>query len=228
MTGSDPIRAVAALGEPLRRRIYDHVVAQPDGSSRDSVAAGLGLPRSVAAFHLDKLATLDLLDVEYRRPPGRSGPGAGRPAKWYRRSLAEVAVSLPPRRYDLAAELLAAAIEKSKAGTVPVARALQEAARRHGRAIGAMARTPGSSTGQVANRLLELLAERGYEPRREGEAVFLANCPFAALADKHRSVVCGMNLDLLRGAVEAASLPPRAVRLDPAPGRCCVTFVASP
>lgn len=190
------------------------------------MAAALGVPRSVAAFHLDKLAALGLLEVDYHRPPGRSGPGAGRPAKWYRRSSVEVLVSLPERHYDFAAEILAQAVEKSGRDAVPVARALREAARRHGRSIGALARSPGASAAQVAVRLVELLAERGYEPRRQGEMVLLENCPFARLAEQHRSLVCGMNLDLLRGAVEAAGLPPRTARLDPAPGRCCVTLAA--
>ena len=226
MTGSDHIQALAALAEPLRHQIYDHVVAQPGGSSRDSVATALGVPRSAAAFHLDKLAALGLLEVDYRRPPGRSGPGAGRPAKWYRRSAAEVVVSLPPRHYGLAAEILAQAVEKSAIGMVPVGRALRDAARRHGRALGALARTPGASGRQVASRVVELLAERGYQPRKEGQAVFLHNCPFTALAEQHRRLVCGMNFDLLRAAVEAAGLPPRTARLDPAPGRCCVTLAA--
>jgi predicted ArsR family transcriptional regulator len=230
MTGSDHIQVLAALAEPLRHQIYDHVVAQPGGSSRASVARALGVPRSVAAFHLDKLAALGLLEVDYRRPPGRSGPGAGRPAKWYRRSATEVVVSLPPRHYGLAAEILAQAVETSELDMVPVGRALRGAARRHGRALGALARTPGASAQtsaqQVASRVVELLAERDYQPRKEGQTVFLHNCPFAALAEQHRSLVCGMNFDLLRAAVEAAGLPARTARLDPAPGRCCVTLAA--
>lgn len=224
MTGLDHIQAVAALGEPLRRRIYDHVAGRPGGSNRDGVASALRVPRSVAAFHLDKLAVLGLLEVDYRRPPGRGGPGAGRPAKWYRRSSAELVVSLPERHYDLAAELLAQALERSDRDAVPLTRALRDAARRHGRAIGALARSPGADAPQVAGRLVDLLAERGYEPRMEGQTVLLHNCPFAALAEQHRSLVCGMNLDLLLGAVAGAGLPSRMARLDPAPGRCCVTL----
>jgi predicted ArsR family transcriptional regulator len=66
----------------------------------------VGLPRATAAFHLDRLVEEDLLDVSYQR---RTGPGAGRPAKLYRRSPHQVAVSLPQRRYDLAGQLLSSA-----------------------------------------------------------------------------------------------------------------------
>src|SRR5437879_6303744 len=101
------IDALAALNEPLRRRVYRYVIAEGSPMRRDEVAAALGVARSVAAFHLDKLAKVGLLDVEFRRPPGRGGPGAGRPAKLYRRAPGEVSVSLPERHYDLVGRLLA-------------------------------------------------------------------------------------------------------------------------
>src|SRR6476620_6115370 len=102
--------SVAALGEPVRRELYRFVAAQPDPVSRDQAAAGVGVARHVAKFHLDKLEEDGLLEVEYRRPPGRSGPGAGRPAKLYRRSGRAIAISLPERRYDLAGQVMAQAI----------------------------------------------------------------------------------------------------------------------
>src|SRR5690348_3493089 len=99
------LATIAALGEPLRRRIYLFVASEPDPVSRDQAAERFGVSRGVAAFHLDKLAELSLLDVEYRRPPGRTGPGAGRPSKLYRAAVREVSFSLPPREYELAGRL---------------------------------------------------------------------------------------------------------------------------
>src|SRR5947199_10787376 len=110
---ADQVAAVAALDEPTRRRLYDHVVRQPAPVSRDEVVAALQIPRATVAFHLDKLVSEQLLDVTYERRTGRGGPGAGRPTKLYRRSERQVAVSLPERRYELAGRLLAAAIEES-------------------------------------------------------------------------------------------------------------------
>ena len=57
----------------------------------------------------------------------------------------------------------------------------------------------------------------------------LANCPFHALAQQFRDLVCGMNLELLKGIrsvlpLDATELQPR---LDPEPGQCCVKFGAS-
>src|SRR3954454_1833883 len=107
----DHVAAVAALAEPTRRRLYEHVVRQPAPVSRDEAAAALGLPRATVAFHLDRLVDERLLDVGYERRSGRTAPGAGRPAKLYRRAACALAVSLPERRYDLAGHLLADALE---------------------------------------------------------------------------------------------------------------------
>src|SRR5690242_11670803 len=106
---ADVVR-VAALNEPVRRELYRYVVAQDEPVSRDKAAAATGVAHHVAKFNLDRLVADGLLDVEYARPPGRGGPGAGRPAKLYRRSAREIAVTLPERRYDLAGGVLAEAV----------------------------------------------------------------------------------------------------------------------
>src|SRR3954470_23985125 len=104
------VAAVAALAEPTRRRLYDHVVRQAEPVGRDEVSAVVGVPRATVAFHLDRLVDDGLLDVHYERRTGRTGPGAGRPAKLYRRSACAVSVCLPERHYDLAGDLLAGAV----------------------------------------------------------------------------------------------------------------------
>src|SRR5690242_18788450 len=58
---------ISALAEPIRRQLYRFVAEQPDGVSRDQAAEGVGVPRHVAKFHLDKLAEDGLLTAEYRR-----------------------------------------------------------------------------------------------------------------------------------------------------------------
>ena len=119
------VTGVAALAEEVRRDLYLYVVAEPEPVSRDQAAAGVGVPRHTAKFHLDRLVEEGLLETEFRRLSGRQGPGAGRPAKLYRRSPGEVTVSLPERHYDLAGRLLAGAIEDSSRDGTPVAAALQ-------------------------------------------------------------------------------------------------------
>src|ERR687894_1828952 len=135
------IPAVAALDEPTRRRLYDYVVRQPEPVGRDDAAAALELPRTTAAFHLDRLVDEGLLDVVFQRLTGRTGPGAGRPAKLYRRSDQHVAVSLPQRRYDLAGRLLSSALEHAeRSGDSPRA-VLNQRAYQLGEALGEAARS---------------------------------------------------------------------------------------
>lgn len=208
-----------ALADPMRRRLYEYVLGRADPVSRDDAAAALGIGRPLAAHHLDRLVTAGLLATEYRRRSGRTGPGAGRPAKFYRPSGREVRASLPERRYEVAADLLAEAFDS---GEDP-ATAVTLAARRHGEEIGAEARRR-SGGGDIHDALLSVLRDAGYAPfEREGELRML-NCPFHELAQRHRGVTCGMNLALLQGLMAGAGLPPDDARLDVQPGMCCVAI----
>jgi predicted ArsR family transcriptional regulator len=218
---------VAALGDPIRRALYAFVVSQPGPVNREQAAEGVAVPRHVAKFHLDKLEDEGLLEVEFNRPAGRRGPGAGRPAKFYRRSAREVAVSLPERRYDLAGLVMARAITASQADGVPLADSLRDAARTCGRSLSEQVRERAGrrpSQATMTRAISEVLAEHGYEPRGSQTGMTLANCPFHSLAQAYRSLVCGMNEDLLQGLLE--SLPPTKLtaRLQPEDGRCCVVL----
>jgi predicted ArsR family transcriptional regulator len=206
----DSIDAVGALQDPVRRRLYDFVAGQGDDVSRNRAAAACGIQRTLAAFHLDKLADVGLLDVTYRRLSGRSGPGAGRPAKLYRRAGNEHVVSVPPRAYSVAAGVLADALDQLGAD-----REVVVAARRAGREIGAKAK--GESLGRVLRR-------QGYEPYESGRAIRLRNCPFHQLAERFPPLVCGMNAALCEGILEALGVRDRQVRLDPRAGECCVVI----
>lgn len=207
------LAAVTTLEDPTRRALLAFVSRSTEPVGRDAVAGAFGLPRSTAAFHLDRLVEQGLLDVVYRRLSGRTGPGSGRPAKLYQRSDREVSVSVPERHYELAATLLAAAVEQAASTGMPVTDALADAAREAGRALGA-----GSA------RLQEVLEENGFEPRSGPDGtVLLGNCPFHQLVADHPHTVCTMNLHLLRGVACACGTDPDRLCLDPAPGRCCVT-----
>ncbi len=223
------VAAVALLGEPVRRELYEWVVGQGRAVSREEAAAGTGVSRSLAAFHLDRLADAGLLSVEYRRLSGRTGPGAGRPAKLYRRASDEVSVSLPPRTYEAAARLLAEAVEDAHRDVPPPE--LREAAARAGRQTGAAARcSAGPRAGRQRHQqaLLEALAERGYEPVLVGGEIRLRNCPFHALVEEHRQLVCGMNLALTGGVLEGLGATEAKARLEPEPGYCCVRIESGP
>jgi predicted ArsR family transcriptional regulator len=213
--GSEPngLGVLAALGEPTRRALYAYVVAQDRAVSRDEAASATGTKRATAAFHLDRLVDDGLLEARFARVSGRSGPGAGRTAKLYARARRQIAVSLPPRRYEIAAEVLASALEATEREAAPVGEAVAHAAGQAGRQI---------ATGGVD--LAEVLTRSGYEPKQGPDGrIHLANCPFHDLLARHVDLVCAMNLHLLRGLIGELGSCAQA-RLDPAEGRCCVTI----
>jgi predicted ArsR family transcriptional regulator len=225
------INSVAALGEPVRRELYRYVAAQAEPVSRENAAAGVGVPHHVAKFHLDKLEEDGLLDAEYRRPAGRTGPGAGRPAKLYRRSARHIAVSLPERRYDLAGRILADAVSTARSAGLPVDDMVTETARLAGHTLGEQARQVDPESADPADPLdaaCRVLAANGYEPRVSAGRVTLANCPFDDLARRDPALVCGLNLGLIGGLLDALATPDLCATLDPAPGRCCVTVGPQP
>jgi predicted ArsR family transcriptional regulator len=221
------IEGVAALAEPVRRALYRYVAAQDQAVSRDQAAVAVGVPRHQAKFHLDRLVDEGLLEAEFSRPPGRSGPGAGRPSKRYRTTSSELSVSIPERRYELAGDLMATAIDESRREGVPVAEALAGAARRRGAAIGADMRERLSARPTRQQRLeaaCEELTAYGYEPRQGRRCVELTSCPFHALAVEHTDLVCAMNHTLLEAAVAALDDPGLQARLVPHERHCCVVI----
>jgi predicted ArsR family transcriptional regulator len=223
----DDVARVCSLGDPARRGMYDYVAGQRQPVGRDEAAAAVGISRSLAAYHLDRMVDDGLLEVSFARRSGRTGPGAGRPAKLYQRSAQQFQISLPPRNYELAAQLLANAVDAERTGRARAS--LEESARTLGREWAAdikrrRAQVKGGSPPAVVE---EVLADRGYEPFRDDDgAIRLRNCPFDRLAEDHRELVCGMNLSLLEEAV-AGGTGLRAV-LDPKAGMCCVAVVPQP
>ena len=218
------VTTLGSLADPVRRALYRFVSDQEEPVSREQAAQGVEVPRHTAKFHLDRLVDEGLLVTEFRRLTGRTGPGAGRPAKLYRRSAREVSVSLPHRRYDLAAEVLADAIERSLDGT-PTNEAIVAAS--DAAAQRAVEETPAGPHERRAgelDRLATTLAPFGYEPKVEDDLV-LANCPFDRLAGEHRELVCGMNLAFVCSVADRLGCSGVRAELDPLDGGCCVRVV---
>lgn len=238
MAEADPawashVSAVAALDEPTRRRLYDFVVRRPAPVSRDEAAEAVGAPRTTVAFHLDRLVSEGLLEVVHERRTGRTGPGAGRPAKLYRRSAAHIAVSLPDRRYELVGLLLADALTEADATGEPPRAVLHRRARDLGQDLGRTSRdndddadigtdATADSADDGRRAAVRALESFGFEPRTSDASIVLGNCPFHSLARRHTELVCGMNLCLLEGLLDGLATTGLTAHLAPAPDRCCV------
>ncbi len=229
-TWTSRISAIAALDEPTRRQLYEFMLGQTVPVSRDEAANAVGVPRNTAAFHLDKLVDEGLLEVVYERRTGRSGPGAGRPSKLYRRSPDHIAVSLPERRYELAARLLADAFHEAETAGQPPRAVLNQRARELGKELGQTTRAD-QSRGDDHAAAVRTLRTFGFEPRPADNAdrtddaddvVVLVNCPFHSLAQQHTELVCGMNLCLVDGILDGLATTGLTARLAPKPGHCCV------
>lgn len=207
---------LSALSDPVRRRLYEYVVGQDAPARRDEAADAVGISRTLAAYHLDRLADAGLLTTSYARPAGQTGPGSGRPAKLYRRAGGEVSVSIPPRSYDLLAGLLADAVSRDKSGDVRSA-------------VLTAAEAEGRRAGEEESDLLVALRRRGYEPAvSECGDLDLRNCPFHQLAQQHVDLVCGLNHALLRGVLAGCGRNPDLAELAPRADRCCVTIHPAP
>ena len=231
--GGDAIATATVLGEPVRRALYEHVAGRDEPVDRDQAAAATGIGRPLAAFHLDRLVAAGLLEVEYRRRNGRTGPGAGRPAKFYRRTRGlTVELSLPARRYRLAAEIFAEGFDRRPDDAAR--HDVRAAARERGAALGSSATKDRRPSARLAGRslrragrkeLVAVLRAEGFEPDEDGDEIRLRNCPFDMLVSEHRDLTCSMNLALLEGVAAGVGDAGLQAVAHPMEGSCCVRFV---
>jgi predicted ArsR family transcriptional regulator len=225
MQNAEEAAAISLLLDPVRWRLYSYIRSSGGAVGRDEAARAVDVSRNLAAFHLDRMAATGLLTVEYRRLSGRSGRGAGRPAKLYRVADRHMVVSVPVTRYALASTILAAALE-GKADDERPADAARRVAVRVGTELGHELRERlrrGDGSLALAEAALEGL---GYDPARRAGRIDLRNCPFYELAASHRSLTCAMNQALVAGllpAIGAGELLAEGPREWP--GRCCVRIV---
>jgi predicted ArsR family transcriptional regulator len=219
------LEMLSALVEPSRRALYEFVVSRaPEEVTRDEAARAVGMPRALAAFHLDRLVDAGMLEPAYRRLSGRAGPGAGRPSKLYRPGTVPVSLSLPPQRYDLIAMITVEALSLHP-GEVSLEQVCATAGA-IGRALGLRARAMGDGEdGPALEALSRTLDGQGFAPAVDAEgALRLRNCPFSALTDRFRSTICAINLALHRGVLEGLGTPDLVAELAPGPDRCCVAI----
>ena len=216
------LEAAAALADPLRRALYLYVCAADGEVGRDQAAHAVGAGRDRVASQLDKLAEAGLLEVSFRRLSGRSGPGAGRPAKVYRPSPLQIDISVPPRRYDLAADVFAGALE---AAGIPQA-AVDGSAWEFGHTVGQEARSAaeGRRTRRAVSTLQAMAEDYGFQPVVAAGGMALTNCPFRSLVESRGQLICRMCLSLFNGMLAGLGAEGMQATTVPAPrGQgCCV------
>ncbi len=215
------LASVSSLDDRMRSRLYAFVSSRTDPVGRDEAAAATGIGRALAVYHLDKLVEAGLLTASYRRPPGRSGPGAGRPAKVYARSTGEFMVTVPAREYELAARLLVQAVAADASGQALAA--LRVAARKLGADLGRCHQAGSAHRDSPRLAVADALTERGYEPWQDAAGTIrMRNCPFRRLAELRPEVMCHMNLALIQGLAAGLGADQPTPVLDPESGHCCV------
>ncbi|MET4004107.1 MULTISPECIES: helix-turn-helix transcriptional regulator [Arthrobacter] len=215
LNDGERLRAVAALGDPVRRKLFEMVRDASAPLSRDDCAQALGLPKSTVRLQLDRLVEEKLLSVQYRKLGAKTGPGSGRPSKLYAVAQAEISASVPPRHYDLAAALLASAVQRAIDFGENVADSMAAVAYEEGRRLG-----------MEGGDILQLLLNAGYSPEPDGQGgTIMANCPFHRLSQDHTGVVCSLNGSLLAGALEGCADDRHALAPDAEISHCCARLV---
>jgi predicted ArsR family transcriptional regulator len=213
------LEVIGTLQEPTRRRLYDYVERQPRAVSRDEAAQAVGISRALAAFHLEKLVSARILRPEYRRLSGRTGPGAGRTSKLYRRSNRELELSLPHRDHELLARLLA---DSFASGRSPDAGA--GAGRDYGQSLGSRARKRmrgRPSEERLTKCVQDVLESIGFDPFRAGREIRLRNCPFDPLSRVYSPVVCSLAQSMLKGILEGVGTERLRVGREESSDLCC-------
>jgi predicted ArsR family transcriptional regulator len=213
---NETILQLCVLDDPARRAAYLAVRTAGRPLTRAEVADEVEISVKLAAFHLEKLVSEGFLEATYERD--ERSVAVGHPAKRYRATGLELEVSIPPRRYDLAAEILAEALEADSGGS-PL-ESLNEAAAEFGRQVGRRTRARGGDS-----RLLTALNVIGYEPATSGPNVVLRNCPFRHVAQARPEIICSMNLAFVAGLLGGIRSRSHAV-LSPSAEHCCVVITA--
>lgn len=221
------LEVVATLRDPTRRRLYRYIERQPAAVGRDEAAKSVGVSRALAAFHLEKLVAVGLLKPEYRRLSGRTGRGAGRTSKLYKRSAHQFELSLPERHYDVLARLLAETINSDQPTSSE-----EGPAHDYGRALGTQERQSLRGRRGPARLLgcVEDVAETlGFDPYRDSnDAVRLRNCPFDPLSRLYTPLVCGVAQAILTGVIEGLEADQLTVSREMDPDRCCGVVSSQP
>jgi predicted ArsR family transcriptional regulator len=205
-------QALAALRDPTRRTILLDFYDDPRDRTVDEVAAAIGVHRTVAFQHLERLLALGFLATDRRR-----GGVRGKPAKVYRLARGPIEVSHPARLHRQLAGLLAQALDRlGRAGRA----AGRDAGRDYGRSLGAARPAP-----DVLAALVPLEALGGRYVVEPGGVLVAANCVFREACEDSPQVVCGLHAGMLEGVLASGDQPHTVAPLGPRPEKGCAFAV---
>ena len=152
----------------------------------DELAAAQGVHRNVARSRLERLVEAGLLSPGYERRTGRTGPGAGRPAKTYAVEPELTAIEFPARRYEallaLVLDALPAAGRRERLHEIGVA---------FGRELAASAKLRRASSLRAAcEAVCSAVGRLGYQASVEdvtadGAVIATPTCPLRPLVRTH-------------------------------------------
>jgi predicted ArsR family transcriptional regulator len=175
-----------AIGDRELRQTLLFARSVPQPVTADEVAAAQRVHRNVARGRLERLAGAGLLIASFERRTGRTGPGAGRPAKTYRVAPELTAIEFPERRYEQLIGLLIAALpdrrrrERLHKTGIAFGRALAREAQLRS------ARTFRTALGQVCAALGGLGYQASVaEVSGERAVITTATCPLRPLVRAH-------------------------------------------
>lgn len=217
----------SALGDPTRRAIYVTVRESSTPMTTARIAELFEIHPNVARHHLDKLAADGWLVVSHQRPAGKTGPGAGRPAKTYEASNRELSIHFSPRRYELLVDLLMRVL--NRVATDDLAEVAAEVGAEYGRELAEEIGTPGESGYADAIQAVSVaMTGLGFavDPDVAGQQLLTSHCPFGEAATDHPEVVCSLDRGIvagLFGTIAPGCRPVLIPHTDPHDG--CITRV---
>ena len=213
-----------SLGDATRRGIYISIREAADPVTASETSELFDIHPNVARHHLDRLVTGGYLQVTRKRPNGRSGPGAGRPAKYYEATQKQVQVQFPGRRYELLSELLAQVLERVAPETA--AKAAEEVGREYGAQLALEVGLPDDAGYQGAvEAVAKAMMGAGFHTTVvDGNKLITSLCPFGMTAINHPKFVCRLDEGIVNGLMDAINVKTSAsVTPHTALGEDCIT-----
>jgi predicted ArsR family transcriptional regulator len=211
---------LAVAGNPELRALLLYARGRRDPFSAADAADALGVHHNVARRRLDRLVDAGFLVVTRERRSGRSGPGAGRPAKVYRAAPELEGIEFPDRRL---ADLVGLLVGRVPARVRP--RALRGAGEDFGCLLAAATELKPSRNARVGlANLCEALGTLGFQASvvsvtdRRG-ILESPTCPLRPLVVK-RPETDVIDRGMWAGLVERAVDGVRATRVTCDTSRC--------